>query len=149
MTKNKGEETSSMNRLERLSFSIEKGLSKRFAAAVKSAGCDNRSEFLRDLIRQRLVGEEWRGNREVVGTVTLIYDHHQRNLTAKLTELQHERHRLILATTHVHLDHDTCVEAVVVQGRAKEIQALTDALRRQKGVLHVVLAVGAAAKRLK
>jgi CopG family nickel-responsive transcriptional regulator len=122
--------------LERLSFSLERPLLERLESLRGEAGYANRSEFLRDLIRSRLVERSWEIDKEAVGAITLVYDHHVRGLHARLTDLQHDHHGSILATTHVHLDHRHCVEVILMRGRAGAIRAVADALRRQKGVLH-------------
>ena len=128
-----------MTDLVRLSLSIEQPLYDRLEKMVKRSGYTNRSEFVRDMIRQQLVEREWDANAEVVGTVTLVYDHHRHNLTEKLTDLQHRHHTAILATTHVHLSHDLCAEMILIRSKARHIQELADALRQQKGVLHAGL----------
>ena len=73
---------------------------------------------------------------EVIGTVTIVYDHHVRLLSEKLTDLQHDHHKSILSTVHVHLDHDNCLEVLLVKGKAKEVQRIADALISTKGVKH-------------
>ena len=132
----------------RLSFSIERPLLERLERLIQDGGYGNRSEFIRDLIRDRLVEKEWERNEEAVGTITLIYDHHTRGLSDRLTDLQHHHHQVILATTHIHLDDARCAEVTVVKGRARAIQDLADLLRRQKGVLHATLSVSSTGKRL-
>ena len=131
-----------MSELTRFSIAIDRGLFRRLEAARKAAGYRNRSEYLRDLIRDRLVREDWKANRQAVGTITLVYDHHQRELTRKLTSVQHEHPAQVLAATHVHLDHDHCVEAILVRGRARQIRDLADSLGKQRGVLHSSLSLG-------
>lgn len=125
--------------LVRLSLSIEKPLYERLEKMVERSGYTNRSEFVRDMIRQQLVEREWDTNAEVIGTVTLVYDHHRPNLTEKLTNLQHEHHTAILATTHVHLSHHLCAEMILIRAKAKDVQELADSLRQRKGVLHAGL----------
>ncbi len=125
-----------MSELVRLSLSIERPLLDRLEKLVKRSGYTNRSEFVRDMVRERLVEREWDDNQEVVGTITLVYDHHVPGLSEKLTEEQHHHHRVILTTTHVHLDKALCVEMILVKGRASEIRGLADRLRQYKGVLH-------------
>ncbi len=96
-----------MSDVIRQSFSMENSLWEKVEELVKESGYTNRSEFLRDIIREKLVEREWQSKaREVVGTITLVYDHHARLLGEKLTDIQHDHHEAILATTHVHLDHD-------------------------------------------
>jgi CopG family nickel-responsive transcriptional regulator len=76
-----------------------------------------------------------------VGTITLVYDHHKRQLSEQLTRLQHRHHHLVLAATHVHLDHDLCVESILVKGPADDVRTMADLLRKQKGVLHAALSM--------
>ena len=123
--------------LLRTGVAIESELLKRFDVHIKNEGYANRSEALRDLIRDRLneAGQK-SGNAFVVGTITLIYDHHSRLLPEKLTELQHEYHELINSTVHAHLDHDLCLETVVVRGMLRRVQELAGRLIGIKGVQH-------------
>ena len=137
-----------MSELERLSISIETPLLKRLERLVAQSGYTNRSEYLRDLIRKRLVEQEWERNEEALGTITLLYDHHQRGLSDRLTQLQHDHHSAILATTHMHLDHDLCAEMIMVRGRAGLIRALADSLSKEKGVLHAALSLSSTGKSL-
>jgi CopG family nickel-responsive transcriptional regulator len=99
-----------MSDLTRLSLSLEKPLLDKLDALMKRKAYTNRSEFVRDMIRDHLVQTEWEKDREVLGTITLIYDHHARRLSEKLIDLQHDHHREVLVTTHVHLSHDLCAE---------------------------------------
>jgi CopG family transcriptional regulator, nickel-responsive regulator len=123
--------------LSRTGVSIDAGLLKQFDQFIQSRGYANRSEALRDLIRDHLVATSVLApDTEVVGTVTLIYDHHSRLLPEKLTDIQHEHHEAIISTVHAHLDHDTCLEVVVVKGKSKLIQSLADLLISTKGVQH-------------
>lgn len=130
-----------MSDLIRLSLSIEKPLFDKLEKLVGKSGYENRSEFVRDLIRDRLVKGEWDKDDEVLGTITLVYDHHQRKLTEKLIELQHDHHAAVLVTTHVHLTHHLCAEVILVRGRASLIRRLADAIHQQKGVLHAELSM--------
>ncbi len=130
-----------MTDLVRASFSIEEPLMNQLEALVKASGYANRSEFIRDMIRARLVEETWERNEIAVGTITMLYDHHQRGLSHKLMDLQHHHHNEVLVTTHVHLDRDLCVEVIMVRGRAEEIKTLCDTLRQQRGVLHADLSI--------
>lgn len=134
--------------LVRTSISIEKPLYEKLELLVKTRGYRNRSEFIRDLIRDELVDVEWETDQEVLGTITIIFDHHQRMLSEKLTELQHHHHQSILATTHVHLDLHICAEVIIVRGPAREVKHIADLLRQQKGVLHAELSVGSTGKML-
>lgn len=138
-----------MSELNRFSISIEKTLLNKLAGLVRKSRYTNRSEFIRDMLRERLVEEEWDDNREVVGTITLVYDHAVRELSNKLTDLQHHHHGLVLATTHVHLDNHMCAEMILTKGKAKDIQEIAHLLRRQKGVLHGALSISTTGRELK
>ncbi|OQW95505.1 MAG: nickel responsive regulator [Beggiatoa sp. IS2] len=137
-----------MSELVRLSFSIEKPLVDRLEHLVKISHYDNRSEFIRDMIRAKVVAQEWESNEEALGTITLVYNHHSRLLNEKLIDLQHHHHALVLATTHVHLDEHLCAEMIMVKGRAQEIRELTDLLQQPRGVLHVTLSMTSTGKQL-
>jgi CopG family nickel-responsive transcriptional regulator len=117
--------------------SIDSELLQRFDHFIAGKGYENRSEAFRDLIRDRLVGSAVIApNALVVGTITLIYDHHTRLLSEKLTELQHQNHEVIISTLHAHLDHETCLEVIVLHGKSREVQTLADRLISTKGVQH-------------
>ena len=126
-----------MGILSRIGVSLDSELLARFDSFIADKGYENRSEAFRDLIRDRLVGSAViAGNALVVGTVTLIYDHHTRLLPEKLTDLQHESHALVISTLHAHLDHENCLEVVVLRGKSREVQKLADRLISIKGVQH-------------
>jgi CopG family transcriptional regulator, nickel-responsive regulator len=135
--------------LTRFSISIDQELAARLDELTKQKGYTNRSEFVRDLVRDALVDEEWERNEMALGTITLVYDHNRRQLSDRLTGLQHEHHHLILATTHVHLDHDLCAEAILVKGRAGKIRELANLLRKQAGVLHGGLTMSSTGTRIR
>jgi CopG family nickel-responsive transcriptional regulator len=126
-----------MGEIVRFGISIDERLLQRFDELIDGKGYVNRSEAIRDLIRNALVEDEWsREDEEIVGTVTLVYDHHTRDLADKLTEHQHSRHDEIVSALHVHLDEHHCLEVVVVKGRAGDIRRLADELVGTKGVKH-------------
>jgi len=131
-----------MSTLKRFSIAIESDLLKELERLVKDNRYENRSEFIRDMLRDRLVNEEWEKGKEVVGTITLVYDHHARELSKKLMHVQHHHHDNVLATTHVHLDHDLCAEMIMVRGKARGIHDMMNRLRQQKGVKHAALSLG-------
>ena len=135
-----------MSDLVRLSLSMEQPLLERLERLAAERGYTNRSEFMRDLIRDRLVQEEWTTNQETLGTVTLVYDHHASDLSKRLIHLQHQHHGRVLAGTHVHLDRRLCAEMIMVRGRARDIRHLADRLGREKGVLHAKLSVSSSGK---
>jgi len=125
-----------MGELIRFGVSIDEQLLRRFDRLIHEKGWGNRSEALRDLIRDRLVEQDWEDNREVVGTITLVYDHHVRELSERLTELQHDHHENVLSTMHVHLDHHNCIEVIVVRGTASSLAELANHLIGARGVKH-------------
>jgi CopG family transcriptional regulator, nickel-responsive regulator len=126
-----------MSVLSRIGVSIESGLLKKFDRLIERRGYSNRSEAFRDLIRDELVEEAWQSpDSRVVGTVTLVYDHHVRLLNERLTEIQHEYYHSIASTLHVHLDHDHCLEVLVVRGAVSDVRKVADALITAKGVKH-------------
>jgi CopG family nickel-responsive transcriptional regulator len=109
----------------------------KFDLLIEEKGYSNRSEAIRDLIRNALVEEEWtRENEETVGAVSLVYDHHTRDLADKLTEHQHSHHKEIISSLHVHLDEHHCLEVVVIKGKARKIKRLAEELIGTKGVKH-------------
>ena len=137
------------SRLTRFSVSIETDLLERFLRMAKRHGYTNRSEAVRDVIRESLVREEWAGKDEIVGTITIVYDHHKRELSDRLTKIQHKHHDAVLAATHIHLDHDNCMEMIAVKGTASTVQKLADALIGARGVMHGKLSATTTGRRLK
>lgn len=126
-----------MAELTRFGVSIPTGLVKAFDANIEKKGYRTRSEAIRDMMRDRLVDEEWQsGRRPVVGTVTIVYDHETRELSHVLTELQHQFHDAIACATHVHLDEHHCLEVIVVKGRSEQVRTIADRLISTKGVKH-------------
>ena len=126
-----------MGELSRIGIALDSDLLKRFDQSIAKSGYTNRSEAFRDLIRDRLVREQTAApNATVVGTVTLIYDHHAFGITEKLTEVQHEHHDLVVSTSHAHLDHDSCLEVLIVHGKAARVEHFADLLIGLKGVQH-------------
>ena len=108
-----------MGELSRIGIALDSDLLKRFDRSIEKSGYTNRSEAFRDLIRDRLVREQTAApDATVVGTVTLIFNHHAHGITEKLTEAQHEHHDLVVSTSHAHLDHDSCLEVLIVHGKA-------------------------------
>ena len=137
-----------MTELTRLSLSIEKSLLEQLEKLRKDSKYANRSEFIRDMIREQLVERQWQEDRQSLGTITLLYNHHLPKLSEKLTDLQHDHHQSILVSTHVHLDKHLCAEVLLVKGRASRIRQLADLLRQQKGVPHAALSISSTGKTL-
>ncbi|WP_303721319.1 nickel-responsive transcriptional regulator NikR [Malonomonas rubra] len=126
-----------MANLTRFGISIDSRLLSQFDEMIDQKGYVNRSEAIRDLIRAALVEKEWADdNQQTVATVTLVYDHHTRDLSDKLTEHQHSHHEEIVSTLHVHLDHHHCLEVVVIKGAANRVKRIADELIGTKGVKH-------------
>jgi CopG family nickel-responsive transcriptional regulator len=126
-----------MGILSRIGVALDSDLLKQFDQWMGRRGYTNRSEAFRDLIRDRLVGERAATpNAVVVGTVTLIYDHHASGISEKLTELQHAQHELVVSTSHAHLDHESCLEVLIVHGKSAQVEQFADRLIGLKGVQH-------------
>lgn len=123
-----------MPQLSRTGVSLEQDLLHEFDHLIARRGYGNRSEALRDLIREALVADRVISNQPVVGTLTLVYDHHVPNLSQKLTEVQHSAGAMILAATHVHLDHNYCLEVIIMRGRGQDLQAVSDGMLALRGV---------------
>ena len=123
-----------MSDLARTGVSLEEDLLQEFDRLITKRGYKNRSEAFRDLIREALLTETVHSNKPVVGTLTLVYDHHTPNLSEKLTEAQHSAGASVLAATHVHLDHHYCLEVVIMKGKSKDLQELADRMLALRGV---------------
>jgi CopG family nickel-responsive transcriptional regulator len=121
---------------------------ERFDALIREKQYTNRSEALRDLIREELVQREWREGSDVAGAITLIYDHHKRDVLSRVTDTQHEFQGVIISTQHIHLDHHNCLEIVAARGKAEEVQKLADALRSLKGVRHATLSMSSTGREI-
>jgi CopG family transcriptional regulator, nickel-responsive regulator len=135
--------------LTRFGVAMERELLARFDELTARRGYENRSEALRDLVRKELDHDAWQQGKETVATITLIYDHHVRELTEKLNEIQHDAGDRIVSTLHVHLDHHHCMEVIAARGPARVLKSMSDRLIGTRGVLsgHVVAAVLPGARR--
>jgi CopG family nickel-responsive transcriptional regulator len=125
--------------LERIGISLDDGLLAQFDRLIADKGYVNRSEAIRDLIRDALVQRQWSessGREERVAVVTLVYDHDASSLAQKLAHIQHENHRAVVSALHVHLDEHNCLEVLVLRGRGKEVIAMGESLVATKGVKH-------------
>ena len=129
-----------MGELIRFGVSLEDALLKKFDELNDKKGYTNRSEAIRDLIRAELVREEWESGKEVVGAVSIIYDHHKRELLNKIVDMQHDYQPLILSTMHIHLDHDNCLETIIVKGESSAVKKFYEKMRAVKGVKHADIA---------
>lgn len=130
-----------MSQVFRFGVSLDKKLLDNFDQLIRERNYTNRSEALRDLIRQELVKKEWQKSGEVTGAVIMIYDHHKRELLNKITDIQHDFQKLIISTQHIHLDHRNCLEIVALKGNPQQAQKLENNLKSTKGVKHVTLSM--------
>jgi len=137
-----------MSGLVRFGVSLDKELLKKFDLYIKEKNYSNRSEAFRDLIRQELIKKEWETGKDVAGAITLVYDHHQRELLNKITDLQHDFQGVIISTQHVHLDHDNCLEIVAVRGKPQEVRKLAETLKAIKGIKHGTLSMSSTGKNI-
>lgn len=137
-----------MSELVRFGVSLEKVLLERFDRFIKDRNYTNRSEAFRDMIRQELIKKEWMEGENIAGAITLVYDHHRKDLLNKITDIQHNYQKVIISTQHVHLDHDNCLEIVAVRGNSGEVQKLADTLKAIKGVKHGTLSMSSTGKEI-
>jgi CopG family nickel-responsive transcriptional regulator len=135
--------------VSRFSMSLPPSLLRQLDEMSADKGYDNRSLAIADMIRDRLVEHRQKyGNEDIVGTITLVYDHHKPHLQATLTGIQHDCHDVILSTVHVHLDHHNCLEVLLVRGKAAIVKKIADELLAAKGVKHGKLTVTTTGKNL-
>lgn len=134
--------------LKRFSISLDEELLADFDKFIRQRRYENRSEAIRDLIRKSFVKDEWAADKDVMGVISLVYDHHQHQLQEKVTEQQHDQHDLIVSTTHVHMDHHNCLEVIIVRGKAREVQELADRLVSLRGVRDGKLAMSSTGRHL-
>jgi len=138
-----------MPTLERFGVSMDQELLGRFDALIDKRGYTSRSEAIRDLVRQEFIKDEWADpDTEVIGTVTIVYGHHEHELANVLAELQHQCHASIICSTHVHLDAHNCLEVIIVRGRSSKVKSIANTLVSTRGVKHGELVCTSTGKRL-
>jgi len=137
-----------MSHTTRFAVSLDSKLLDSFDRVIEEQGYNNRSEAVRDLIRDKLVTQNWDDKEETVGTITLIFNHHLYTLSDDLTSKQHEHHSLIISSMHLHLDHDNCLEIIAVKGKGNDIRKLADSLISMKGVKHGKLTLTTSGKEI-
>ncbi|PIU48606.1 MAG: nickel-responsive transcriptional regulator NikR [Candidatus Hydrogenedentes bacterium CG07_land_8_20_14_0_80_42_17] len=137
-----------MSKIIRFGISLSSDLSKRFDVRLRKKGYSNRSEAIRDLIRQDLVIEEWLEGSDVAGAITLIYDHHKRELLNKITDIQHDFQKIIVSAQHIHLDHRNCLEIIAVKGDSAKVNKLANMLKAINGVKHSTLSMSTTGRSL-
>ncbi|ADY73732.1 transcriptional regulator NikR, CopG family [Desulfurobacterium thermolithotrophum DSM 11699] len=130
-----------MGRVARFAVSIDEKLLEKFDQYIEKKGYVSRSEAVRDLIRNALIEESIGEDREVFGTITIVYDHHQKELAEKITDIEHGYLKNIISTMHIHIDHNHCLETIAVRGKASVIKELADKIITLKGVKHGKLVV--------
>lgn len=128
-----------MKKLQRFGVSVEIDLLEKFDEFIHERDYKNRSEALRDLMREALVREQWKEDETIAGAIAFVYDHHHGQLVNKLMELQHDYFTIIISSQHVHLDHDNCMEIILAKGPANQVGKLYDSIRAMKGVKHIDL----------
>lgn len=133
----------------RFGISLDDALLERFDRLIRAKGYGNRSEAIRDLIRDSLVAEEWKSAAEAVGTVTIVYSHDKKDLADMLTDLQHRYHNAVVSAMHIHLAAHRCLEVIVVKGKTETIKEIANRLRGTKGVIHGDLSMTTTGKSLK
>lgn len=137
-----------MTKLIRFGVSMEKGLLSKFDRLLKAEGYASRSEAIRDLVRRTIVEEEWVTGETVSGSIMLVYNHHHRELLEKIMDIQHDFHEVIISTQHVHMDHDNCLEIIVVKGMAEVIKNVYNHLTALKGVKYTSLSRATTGKKI-
>ncbi len=137
-----------MGDLSRFSVSIDESLLRKFDARIKAQGYPTRSKAIADLVRESLVREEWKAGDEVAAAIILVYDHHRRDLSKRLTHIQHDHYEMIISSQHVHLDHDNCLEIIVVRGKPDDVEKLAHKLKAAKGVKYASLAAASTGRNL-
>jgi len=137
-----------MSELVRFGVSLERPLLERYDGLIRERQYTNRSEALRDMIRRELVQREWREGHDVAGAITLIYDHHKKDVLSRVTDTQHGFQTVIISTQHIHLDHHNCLEIIAARGKAEDVQRLADALKAIKGVRHGTLSMASTGREI-
>ncbi|MGF1640509.1 MAG: nickel-responsive transcriptional regulator NikR [Rhodospirillales bacterium] len=124
--------------MERVTVTVDDDLLEQFDRFIQQRGYGNRSEAVRDIIRTRLEADRLSSGSAAnsVGCLTYVFRHHERELARRLTGAQHEHHDLVLSTLHVHLDHDNCIEAMIVEGRTDSLRRFADQVMSERGVRH-------------
>jgi CopG family nickel-responsive transcriptional regulator len=137
-----------MKKLIRFGVSLDKELLVKFDRCIRTMGYTNRSKVIADLVRSKLFEKRWEAGEKAIGTISMIYNHHQRELAAKLTHIQHDHFREVLSTQHIHLDRDNCLEVILVKGTPKEIKRMADLLSASRGVKHVQFTISPTGKQI-
>ena len=135
-------------KLIRFGVSLQDVLIKKFDRLIKKKKYSNRSEAIRDLIRRELVQEEIKSDQQVAGVLNILFDHHKTSMSDKLNSIQHDYFHNIISSTHIHLDHDNCLEVIILKGKSKDIREISDRIIAIKGVKHGELSMTSLGKKL-
>lgn len=138
-----------MGKLKRFGVSLDEKLLESFDRLIRKEKYNNRSEALRDLIRKELVNREWELGKEVVGVITIVYDHHIRELVDKIIGIQHQFPGMVKASQHIHLDHHNCLEVIIAEGEPERIKSLAFQLKALRGVKHCVFTPTTTGRKIK
>jgi CopG family nickel-responsive transcriptional regulator len=130
-----------MSKLYRFGVSLEKTLIDAFDRHIKKQNYGNRSEAIRDLIRNELVKKQWTEGGTVAGVIVMTYNHHKRELVSRMLDIQHDFQELVISTQHIHLTHHNCLEIIAAKGKAAKIESLASKLKALTGVNHVSLSI--------
>lgn len=134
--------------MKRFTVSLPDKLFSDFDRYINKHSYENRSEAVRDLIRTSLVKQEWLAGSDVIGVISLVFDHHQRKLQDKLTEIQHDYGEMVVSATHVHVDHHNCLEVIIARGKADKIHEMADRIKAVRGVKDSSLSTTSTGKRI-
>lgn len=137
-----------MEKIVRFGVSMEEKLLKIFDNYIKKESYKGRSEAIRDLIRRKIVEEEWKEKKVVAGSIILVYNHHKRELVDKIMDIQHDFHPFIISTQHIHLDKNNCLEIVVIKGKVEIIKNLFNSLSALKGVKYSSISKATTGKKI-
>ncbi|HAH32408.1 MAG TPA: nickel-responsive transcriptional regulator NikR [Elusimicrobia bacterium] len=138
--------TQTRNKLSRFGVSLDGELLRKFDTFIGAEGYCNRSKAIADLIRKEFVSDVFAKGGAVAGAITIVYDHHKREVVNKLLDIQHDHGTIIISAQHVHLDHDNCLEIIAVKGLGAKVKELADSLKAVKGVKHSTLSVTTSGK---
>jgi len=137
-----------MSQLKRFSISLDESLLTRFDKEIKKKNYPTRSKAISDLIRETLIKKEWIEGEEVAGVITLVYNHHKRELLDKLTDIEHDFYKLVISSQHIHLDIHNCLEVVIAKGAPKEIEDLANRLKSTKGIKYGCLTMATTGEKI-
>ncbi len=138
-----------MNKTVRFGISLDSELLKRFDKYINKEKYTNRSEAIRDLIREQLIRLQWQKGETIIGVISLVYDHHLREVVSKIIDIQHDFPHRIIASQHVHMDHHNCLEVIIAEGKPEQVKQLASSLKALKGVKHCVFTPTTTGKELK